>query len=180
MTFDEIIKKRESCRSYKGEKVSREKLNAIVEAARYSPSASNSQPWRFIIVDEADRAKQLAEYIGDRQKGVNDFAQQVSSFIIVLQTKAKLNARIAEHFGDEFFTEMAMGSIMAYLTLKATDEGLSTCILGWFDEQKIKEMLQIPEEPKIRLIISVGYPTTPEIREKKRKSMEETVSYNQY
>jgi nitroreductase len=59
-------------------------------------------------------------------------------------------------------------------------EGLGTCILGWFDERKVKKLLNVPRNKRLELIITVGYPQTDEIRIKRRKEIDEIISYNRY
>lgn len=180
MEFSELIKKRESCRDYCDTKVPREKLTALIEAACLSPSACNSQPWRFIIVDDADKTEKLKEYLFDKESGTNRHVLTVPAFIVEIETHAKLKRRIEELYGSQQYAQIDIGSTTAYLTLKAADMGLSTCIMGVFDEEKVKELLSIPDELKVRLIVAVGFARTSEIRQKIRKNTEEIVSYNQY
>ncbi|MCX7614731.1 MAG: nitroreductase family protein [Clostridiales bacterium] len=180
MEFSELIIKRESCRDYCDKKVPREKLVALIDAARLSPSACNSQPWRFIVVDDSDKTEKLKEYLYDEKSGTNRHAFQVPAFIVEIETHAKLKQRAEELYGTQHYAQMDIGSVTAYLTLKAADMGLSTCIMGVFDEEKVKKLLSIPDELKIRLIIAVGYSKTPDIHPKKRKNLEDIVSYNQF
>ena len=179
MEFSELIKRRESCRDYdETKKVSREDLTAMVEAARLCPSACNSQPWHLVVVDTPELASKMAGFLHVKEWGTNIHTHQVPAFIIVTEeTPAKLRPRIEERFGSQHFAQLDIGGVTAYLTLKAADLSLSTCIMGVFQEEEIKAMLSIPEEFKIRLIVSVGYAKTPKIREKIRKDMAEIVTY---
>ena len=180
MEFSELIKKRESCRAYSDKKVPREKLMALIEAAGLSPSGCNSQPWRFIVVDEENKVKELGQLLFDSETGINRHAAEASALIVILETRAKLKKCIEQRDGSQIYAQMDIGSATAYLTLKAASEGLSTCIMGWYEQGKIKEFLGIPEDLIVRLVVTVGYAETPEIRKKVRKNTEEIVSFNQY
>ena len=73
-----------------------------------------------------------------------------------------------------------VGIAAAHFCLQATSEGLGTCMIGWFDEQKVKKLLGIPKKKRAELIIAVGYPAKQGIREKIRKKTGEICSFNHY
>ncbi len=178
MNFFELITRRESCRSYLDTPVSREKLVACVEAAGLAPSACNSQPWHFIIVDEADAKKKLLEATVDVIPGMNGFAAQAPAAIIVLEGKATLLARMGGSINHQHYAHMDVGNALAYLTLSATELGLDTCILGIFNENKLKASFDIPESFRVRAVVLFGYPKRPGPRKKSRKALNEILSLN--
>ena len=169
--FFDLIKRRESCRNYSDRPVEREKLLACLEAARLSPSACNSQPWRFTAVTDPEKIALVAEAV--QRLGINRFAPQVPVFVVVTEEKAKLLKRIAELVCSQHFSQIDVGLAAAHFVLAATQQGLSTCILGMFDEEKLKSFLPIPESSKVRLVLCVGYSADEKPREKSRKPLEE-------
>ena len=181
MSFAELVTKRQSCREYKADKVPREKLESLFATVRLAPSGCNGQPWRFVAVDDEAVVKQVADcMIDDEVVPGNRFALQVPAFIVVLESQSVLLPKIAEKCGTQHYAQMDIGIAVAHLILAAEDEGLDTCVMGWFDDKKIKEILQIPDELTLRLVIAVGYGKDDTVRRKARKSLSRIVSYNQF
>lgn len=175
MNFTELARTRESCRNYTGEPVPREKLLAILDAARMSPSACNSQPWSFVVADTPDAARRAAACV--QVDGANKFTDHAPAFLIVLEEPVQLSPRIADKIDSQRFAQIDLGLITAHICLAAADLGLGTCIMGIFDEEKTKAYFQIPAEKRVRLILSVGYSADTSPRAKKRKSLEEFVRF---
>lgn len=175
MNFTELARMRESCRNYTGEPVPREKLLAILDAARMSPSACNSQPWSFVVADTPDAARRAAACV--QVDGSNKFTDHAPAFLIVLEEPVQLSPRIADKIDSQHFAQIDLGLITAHICLAAADLGLGTCIMGIFDEEKTKAYFQIPAEKRVRLILSVGYSADTSPRAKKRKSLEEFVRF---
>jgi nitroreductase len=100
--------------------------------------------------------------------------------VAVVREKTNLTTAVGRALKDKNYPLIDIGIATAHFCLQATAEGLSTCIIGWFDEKKIKELLKIPKPLRLELIILVGYPPTKEIRNKKRKETTEILSYNKY
>ena len=80
---------------------------------------------------------------------------------------------------DKDFPIMDLGIASAYITLAAEDEGVGSCILGWFDEKRIKELAGIPSKRRLMLIVSLGYAAKPK-RKKVRKEWDKVVSFEKY
>ena len=175
MNFTELARMRESCRNYTGEPVPREKLLAILDAARMSPSACNSQPWSFVVADTPDAARRAAACV--QVDGANKFTDHAPAFLIVLEEPVQLSPRIADKIDSQHFAQIDLGLITAHICLAAADLGLGTCIMGIFDEEKTKAYFQISAEKRVRLILSVGYSADTSPRAKKRKSLEEFVRF---
>ena len=172
--FLELIEKRESCRNFDTRPVDKSLLCRMVEAARLSPSACNSQPWRFTVVS-GEKREALAHTT--QGMGMNKFTNDAPAFIVISEEKATLMAKIAGSVKDQQYAPIDIGLATAHLCLSATALGLSTCILGWFDEEKVKELLGDTVGGRIRLIIAVGYAKEDSLRPKKRKPLEEILYF---
>ena len=181
MNFKELILARQSVRRYTEAPVEPDKLNQCLEAARLAPSASNSQPWKFIVVDQDPLRTQVAEATFSDIKLINKFTVQAPVLIVIVMEKAKLITRLAMMVKKKEWPLIDIGITAEHFCLQAAELGLGTCMIGWFGEDKIKKLLQIPSDKSIGLIISVGYPVEgyPQ-RIKIRKSAEEIVQYNKY
>lgn len=178
--FYELVKKRQSTRAYDTTRsVDRETIARILEAGRLSPSACNAQPWHFIVVDEPELKNKVADAASARLLGMNHFTKQAPVHIIVVEEKVNISSGIGGIVKDKHFAFLDIGIAAAHICLAAEAEGLGSCILGWFAESKIKKLLNIPENKRVVLDILIGYPAQP-LRQKKRKSSEEVISYNTY
>lgn len=174
--YFDLILRRESCRKYDAEKpVEREKLVRCAEAARLAPSACNSQPWRYLIVTNEALVNALRPCV--QSMGMNKFASEVKTFVVVLEEKASLSETVAQRFKDQAFSSIDIGLSVSQFCCAASEQGLSTCILGWLNEKKIREVLDLPRTARVRLVLCVGYATEGQPRPKKRKPVEETVQF---
>ena len=173
MNFSEIALARQSCRKYDKERVvEEEKLAAVLEAGRLSPSACNGQPYH-ITVCRGESATQVAKAV--MGMGMNRFAASVSTFLVISEEDYIASAALGSKIKNNDYRSMDIGILSAYLTAEATAQGLSTCLLGWFDDKKLREICGLSKA--VRLVIAVGYAAEDDkLREKKRKSMDELVS----
>lgn len=164
--FLDLAKIRESCREYDPEReVEVEKLEACLESMKLSPSACNAQPYFYYIV-HGDDAKNISKYF---QVGtMNSFVKDVNAFAIVTEENYNLSAKIGSSIKNQDYKSIDIGISAAYFTAEATSLGLSTCIIGWFDEEKLQKYLKT--KSRIRLVIAIGYAKDDNLREKKRKS----------
>lgn len=181
MNFLDLVNKRQSCRAYDPNKpVEREKIERCLEAVRLAPSACNAQPWKFVVVDEPGLKKKIATAADARLLGFNRFAKDPPVLVVIVRESANITSKLGTLLKDKPYPLMDIGIAVEHFCLQATSEGLGTCIMGWFDEKKVKELLGIPGKKRAELIISVGYPKTGEIRKKIRKPVEKIRSYNKY
>lgn len=178
--FLELVKSRQSVRSYLDKPVEAEKIERCLEASRLAPSACNSQSWKFIVVNNAALKNTLADAAEDRILSMNHFTKQAPVHIVVVRENPNITSRLGGIVRNKTYTLIDLGIATEHFCLQATYEGLGTCILGWFNEKKVKELLNIPGNKRAELIITLGYPASDEIREKKRKNLEEICSYNTY
>ena len=173
MNFMEIANQRQSCRSYDPNRpVEQEKLNAILEAARLAPSACNGQPYRLTVCT-GEKAQEVA--LATRgMGGMNKFAVQAPVMIVESEAPYVKSAALGAKLKKNDYRSIDIGIMTAYLTAEATAQGLSTCILGWLDDDKIRALCGI--EYPVRLVITLGYAKDETVRPKKRKDMAELVT----
>ncbi len=182
MNFEELILKRQSVRKYDfGRKIEEGKLHKILEAGRLAPSACNSQPWTFVVVNEPELCIKVAKATRGTLIGINKFVIQSPLIIVMVIEKAKLSSQIGGAIKDKEYPLIDIGIAADHMCLQAEDEGIGSCMLGWFDQKKIKGLLNIPDKKTIGLVISFGYaPKDYTLRKKIRKSMDVVVRYNGY
>ena len=181
MDFNKLIITRQSVRRYAATAVEPEKLSKCLEAARLAPSASNSQPWKFIVVDQEPLRTEVAKATFSDIKLINKFTVQAPVLVVIVMEKAKLITRLAMMVKKKEWPLIDIGITATHFCLQATELGLGTCMIGWFEEDKIKKLLQIPSDKSIGMIISLGYAVEEyPLRTKIRKPIEEIVRYNEY
>ena len=177
--FLSLVRNRQSDRAYLDKPVEQEKLINCLEAARLAPSACNSQPWTFIVVNDADLKNKVAEATTNSLLPLNHFTKQAPLHVVIVQETPKLITQLGGAIKDKEYPLIDIGIATEHFCLQAASEGLGTCILGWFNEKKIKQLLNIPKGKRPLLIITLGYPAKP-TREKQRKDFDEIVRYNRY
>jgi nitroreductase len=175
----DLIKSRQSDRKYSDKPIEKEKLERIIEAGRMAPSACNAQPWKFIIIDEESIRPKLAEATSAKLIGMNTFVGQAPVLIVIVREQPNLSSKIGGTLKDKDYSHIDIGIAAENICIQARAEGLGSCIIGWFDERLIKKLLGIPRTKRVELVISLGYSLSQQ-REKKRKPIEVTVSYNKY
>ncbi len=177
MNFTNLAKKRESCRSYTAQKVEKEDVIEILQTAMLAPSACNSQPWKFIVCTD-ETAQNMHKYIVAQELKINHWTADVPCFVIVCEIPAKLMKSLS--VDSQYYAQLDIGHTAATLCYSASDKGISSCIIGVFDEERLKKDFNIPQDVKVREIIALGYAQCQEPRQKIRKTLQETVSFNQW
>ena len=175
MDFLEIANARQSCRSYDENKaVEPEKLEKVLEAARLAPSACNGQPY-LLTVCTGEKAKEVA-LLTRGMGGMNKFAVQAPVCIVITEAPYNRTAALGAKVKGNDYRSIDIGIMTAYLTAEATAQGLSTCILGWLDDEKIRAVCGT--NAATRLVITLGYASDDEkLRTKKRKELHEIVRF---
>jgi nitroreductase len=164
MQFSELVRARYSVRSYSGRPVEDEKLRAVLEAGRVAPTAKNIQPACVYAVRSADSISRL--------RAVCNMAFDAPVVLIVC---ADLSESFVSPFTDRNFGDTDAAIVTDHMMMQATELGLGTCWVGWFDPAPIKEALGIPEGLTIMDILPMGYPSdsaTPSPRHSERKPMD--------
>ncbi len=172
MNFKEIAENRQSCRSYDSAKeVEREKIDAILESARLSPSACNGQPYH-ITVCTGDAAKQAAKAV--QGMGMNKFADQAPVLLVISEKPYVKTAAFGARVKKNDYRSIDIGILTAYITAEAAAQGLGTCILGWLNDEELRRICGI--DGTVRLVITLGYADPAEkLRVKKRKDIDDLV-----
>ena len=173
MNFNEIAKNRQSCRAYDPERaVEQEKLERILESARLAPSACNGQPYH-VTVFKGEAAKKVAK--ATQGMGMNKFSSDAPILLVISEMPYVKTAAFGAKVKGNDYRSIDIGIVCAYITAEAAALELGTCILGWFDDQAIREICSL--DGAVRLVISLGYPKEGDrLREKKRKDMDELVT----
>jgi len=169
MNLYEVIKSRYSVRSYLNKPVEQEKLDRILDAARLAPSGSNRQPWKFVVVRDAETRKKLVPACSNQE-----FVGQAPVVIagVGLMPDRIMSCGVP---GDPVDVAIAL----EHVALAATAEGLGTCWIGSFHQDQIRTLLGIPANAKVIEVMTLGYPAD-HPRPKTRKPMKELVCYDQW
>ena len=168
MDVMEAIKKRYSVRSYQDHAVETDKLESILEAARLAPSASNRQEWRFIVVRDKNIRQGLMQAAKDQA-----FVGQAP---VVVVACAKTDSHVMTCGQQCYPIDVAIA--IEHMALKATEEGLGTCWIGAFYEDKVKEILGIPQDIRVVELLALGYPVKLKPSPKDRLRLKEIVMYD--
>ena len=174
MNFTEIAQNRQSCRKYDSTKaVEQEKIDAILNAARLSPSACNGQPYH-VTVCTGDTAAAVAK--ATQGMGMNKFVSDAPVQLVISEKPYCRTAAVGSKLKHNDYRSIDIGIVAAYITAEAAAQGLGSCILGWLDSDKIKSICDLDGD--VRLVICLGYASADDkLRTKKRKDLDELVSY---
>lgn len=169
MELMKVIEKRRSVRAYKNQEISEEKLGKILEAARLAPSASNRQPWKFIVVKDPEKRRELAK------------ASRGQSFVgeapVVIAGVALEPEHIMGCGVPAYAVDLAIA--MEHIALAAQDEGLGTCWIGAFSQDEVKNILGVPDSYKVVALMPIGYPQDSP-GPKTRKPLQDIVCYDRF
>jgi nitroreductase len=181
MQFMKLITSRQSVRKYASRAVEAEKLDLCIEAARLAPSASNVQPWRFVVVDDPLLKDSVARACFGPGSSFNRFTVQAPVIVVIVLEPSTVLNRIGAAIKRRDFPLIDIGIAAEHLCLQAAELGLGTCMMGWFDERAMKRLLGIPASKRIGLVVSLGYPEEGDpSRPKIRKPVEAILGRNRY
>ncbi len=171
-TLDQIISARRSVRAFKKDRpVPAGHIRAIFEAARLAPSACNSQTWRFIAVTAADTIDRICR-TAMRPVIPNKWLSQAPLLVVGCAKLDIVANRIGARVTGTEYYQIDLGIAMEHMALKATELGLGTCWIGWFSEEKIRSILDIPRRVKVPALLAVGYPADDAPSKRSRKPLE--------
>jgi nitroreductase len=178
MNFSELVRKRQSVRKYADKAVDRTLIDQCLEAARLAPSAQNSQPWSFIVLDHPDAIRRLSEKAFSGIYRSTRFAGKAPVIVVVNTEKADYLTRIGGQIRGVKYNLIDIGIACEHLVLQAEDLGLGSCWLGWFSARGVRKALDLPRTKKIDILISLGYPLDPQYRKtRKRRTLEDIRRY---
>jgi len=177
MAFFDLVQQRNSCRAYSDRPVPRAALERCLEAARLAPSACNSQPWKFIIVDEPVQRARLAAAAFSGAYSMCAFAKTAPVLVVIETLRATYAARLGAFLRGVQYNLIDLGIAGEHFVLQATEEGLGTCWLGWFNARAVKKELGLGWRARIDILLSVGYPLDASPRDKVRKPLDDVREY---
>lgn len=180
MNFLELVATRQTTRAYTDKPVHRDAIEPCIEAARLAPSACNSQPWKFLVVDDPAIKDRIANKTFTKLVSFNNFTTQAPVIVVIVCESAKPIAHIGGAIKNKDYRMMDIAIAAEHFCLQAAQQGLATAILGWFDEPAVKKILHIPAKKPVPLLITLGHPKSDRIREKKRKDLDQIRCYNNY
>ena len=150
MNFSEILFARQSCRKYDpAREVEEDKLSRVLEAGRLAPSACNGQPY-FFTVCRGESARAVAKAVSGM--GMTRFAHEVPAFSVISERPYVATAALGAKTKGNDYRSMDIGIAASHLVCAACEEGLSTCILGWLDDQRLREICDL--DAPVRLVIA--------------------------
>jgi len=167
----EIIKKRRSVRSYEAKPIDDEIIKEIIDAARLAPSAKNLQEWKFIVVrDEKTKEKLVEAAKGQR------FVKEAS---VVIAGVATYTNYVMTNGIPACHVDLAIA--MEHIALAAAEKGIGSCWIGAFYQDKVKEILGVPDNCLVIALMTLGYPREElKAEEKSRKSLDEIICWEKY
>jgi nitroreductase len=173
MEFYDVIKTRRSVRSYEPSAVPEEVLSKVLDAARFAPSGSNRQPWKYLFVKSPELRKKIATLCGGQ-------LWIAEAPIVVVACGSDIKYDRGGYMGEmSFLIDSAIG--LTHLILAARAEGLGTCWIGLFDNDSIKVILDIPPGWNVAAVTPLGYPKDPKWAQPgKRKEISEIVAVDQW
>ena len=168
MTVIEPIRKRYSCRAYQDIAVEQEKLDSIFEAARLAPSAKNMQDWRFVVVTDKEKKRRLAKAAS------NQMFLENAGAIIAACSNSDYVMRCGQAIGP-----IDVAIALEHICLQAAELGLATCWIGSFYPEKVRVILDIPEDVAVIELMTLGYPAD-ERKEPRRERIEKIICYEKW
>lgn len=181
MAFLDLVKRRKSVRNFLDRPVEREKIMMCLEAARLAPSASNSQPWKFIVVDDGEVKNRLCDRAFSGLYSLNSFCKTAPVMVAVISEKSKFLTRIGAIFRGTKYYLVDIGIACEHFVLQAEELGLGTCWIGWFNERVVKSILNVPRDKKVDILIALGYFDREKLgAEHGREPMGKIASFNSY
>jgi nitroreductase len=173
MEFYDVVNTRRSVRSYKPDEIPEDVLGRVLDATRVAPSGSNRQPWKYVLVKSPELRKKIATLCGGQP-----WIAEASIVVVACGSDIKYDR--GGYMGEmSFLIDSAIG--LTHLILAARAEGLGTCWIGLFDNESIKELLDVPLGWNVAAVTPLGYPKEPKWTQPgKRKTIEEMVTVDEW
>ena len=152
-----------------------------LEAARLAPSACNSQPWKFIVVDDVELKDKLCQAAFNGIYRISSFCKTAPVIVAIVSEKSKFWARVGGRIRDIRYYLIDIGIAGEHFVLQAEELGLGTCWIGWFDEAAVKTLLNIPPQKRVDVLIALGYHDRENLSPGHgREPMDRIASFNSY
>ena len=179
MRFQDLVEARRSIRRYIEKPVDRDKVLVCLEAARLAPSADNTQPWRFLVLDDVNLRQEFCDEVFSGIYSVSKFAKQAPVLIVILARLNIIAHKIGKQIQNIHFHLLDIGIAGEHIVLQAEELGLGTCWIGWFNTRRARKFLKIPRKYKIVSLLSMGYYEKKPSKLKKRRKLDEIVWFNE-
>lgn len=173
--FKELARKRRSIRKFKETPIDRDKIEEIIKSAIYSPSACNSQPYRFIVLS-GDYKNRFCDSVFSGFFSASSFVKKAPVIIAIIRTRTTLKMKIGNKICDTDFSLIDLGIAGEHIVLAATDMGLGSLWVGWFDRKKASEFLNLKKGENIEILIAIGEKDE-EPEERKKKAYNDIVEF---
>lgn len=182
MDVKTAIETRHSVRKFADKPVEREKLTACLEAARLAPSACNSQPWHYIVIDDPKIKDAFCKEAFSGVYAMSVWAAKAPVLVAVISDRGNFISRIGNFFRNTEFFLVDQGISGEHFVLRAWELGLGTCWIGWLNSVKAAKFFKLPSGKKIEHLLAVGYPAenASTAAPHGRKKLEEMASFNEY
>ena len=177
MSFTELVSRRYSVRKFSSDAVPRDMIEKCLEAARLAPSACNCQPWSFYVADTPEIRDKIAKAAFSGIYGMNAFARKAPVLIAVVTERSGYAARLGGSLRGVQFSLIDVGIACDHLTLCATELGIGSCWLGWFNAKAVADELGLPKRTQIDTMLALGYPEGEPPQRKTRRDLEDIRSY---
>ena len=161
MDIQQVIQKRRSVRSYQDKEISSEDLKKVLKAAQMAPSAHNDQPWKFVVVKDKEVREQLSK--AAQQPFIAEAPVIIAA--VALNPDKEMSCEVPSY-------AVNLAIAVDHMTLAAAELDLGTCWIGAFSQQKVKEILKVPQDKKVVVLLPLGFPDD-EPQPKDRKPLEE-------
>lgn len=169
MNVHEAIAARRSVRAYKDRPIEEEKLRRVLEAGRLAPSARNMQEWKFVVVRDKATVREMVDVCRGQK-----FVGEAGAIIVACAVQHDHVMTCGQY---AYPIDLAIS--VDHMSLVAVQEGLGSCWIGAFYEDKARELLGIPEDVRAAIILTLGYPAESPAP-KPRKAFDEVFSFDRY
>lgn len=171
--FKQLVLSRQSCRNFNDKPIEKQTVLDIAKLAMLAPSACNSQPWKMYVVTDLDKVNGVAKSLQDY--GHNTFTDKAKAFIVLTEQQATLKESVSQRFSRNHFVKYDIGELTAYITLGAQSMGVSSCIIGLINQEKLRNVLNLKEDEVSNIVVALGYSDIA-VRNKIRKSESDVIT----
>lgn len=171
-SFLELVNTRQACRDFNDKPLDKQTVYQIAKTSTLAPSACNSQPWKLYCVTEIDKVKEVTKAV--QGKVQNRFLDKAKAYICVADQVATLKPEAMQRFDRNHFVQYDVGEVVAYITLAAESMGVKSCIIGWVNQDALKEAIGLQENERCNVVVALGYSDSP-VRKKVRKDNDKVI-----
>ena len=172
MELDKVIQSRRSVRKFDKKKPDWRKIIECIDAARFAPMAGNNYTLKFILVDDEEKIKKIAESCQQ------DYVAQVKYLVVACSNPSRLTNEFGE--SGNIFCRQQAGAAIENFILKLTESGLSTCWVGHFVEEQVKKILSIPKETEVEAVFPIGFEYEKPKTRKAKIELDRILYFNEY